>query len=196
MAATLRLPFSWCAMRSKAGGKMIACARHTHKRAHDSCRLLNGSLGIAASTSTFLQVSRTTCWRRQGQYNSREGRMAVLADARSQHARLRERRYRHAFKEVVQAWLFKLSEREWIEIFFFTRSPGHRVSQWAISKIPPPRNPRSEMQWGNSGECHLDIFTRPPRGPCRACAQLHQRVPCACRHAVQIAHTPARWEIG
>ena len=44
--------------------------------------------------------------------------MAVLADARSQHARLRERRYRHAFKEVVQAWLFKLSEREWIEIFF------------------------------------------------------------------------------
>ena len=64
--------------------------------------------------------------------------MAVLADARSQHARLRERRYRHAFKEVVQAWLFKLSEREWIEIFFFTRSPGgHRVSQWAISKIPP-----------------------------------------------------------
>ncbi len=87
---------------------MIACARHTHKRAHDSCRLLNGSLGIAASTSTFLQVSRTTCWRRQGQYNSREGRMAVLADARSQHARLRERRYRHAFKEVVQAWLFKI----------------------------------------------------------------------------------------
>ena len=73
--------------------------------------------------------------------------MAVLADARSQHARLRERRYRHAFKEVVQAWLFKLSEREWIEIFFFTRSPGgHAVSQWAISKIPPPRNPRSEMQ--------------------------------------------------
>ena len=73
--------------------------------------------------------------------------MAVLADARSQHARLRERRYRHAFKEVVQAWLFKLSEREWIEIFFFTRSPGgHRVSQWAISKIPPPRKPSGEMQ--------------------------------------------------
>ncbi len=42
---------------------------------------------------------------------------------------------------------FQDKKREWIEIFFFTRSlRGHRVSQWAISKIPPPRNPRWEMQ--------------------------------------------------
>ena len=42
---------------------------------------------------------------------------------------------------------FQDKKREWIEIFFFTRSlRGHRVSQWAISKIPPPRKPRWEMQ--------------------------------------------------
>ena len=46
---------------------------------------------------------------------------------------------------------FQDKKREWIEIFFFTRSPGgHSVSQWAISKMHPPRNPRSEIQ-GLSG---------------------------------------------
>ena len=103
LAATLRQPTLRCLMPSKAGGRMLACARSTHTRAHSSCRHLKGSFGIADTTSTFLKVSRTTCWRRQGQCITREGRMAALADARSQHARLRERRYRHAFKEVVQA---------------------------------------------------------------------------------------------
>ena len=48
-------------------------------------------------TSTFLEVSLTTCARRQGQRMWREGRMAMRADARALHVRLWERRERQAF---------------------------------------------------------------------------------------------------
>ena len=54
-------------------------------------------VGVCGSTSTFLLVCRTTCWRRKGQCTSRERRMAMLAGVRSLHARPWERRYRHAF---------------------------------------------------------------------------------------------------
>ena len=129
LAATLRLPFSWCAMRSNAGGKMIACARHTHKRAHDSCRLLNGSLGIAASTSTFLQVSLTTCVRWLGQRMSREGRMAMRADARARHARLWERRERQAFRIGFDRPLLSLEAGAGTKAIFYQDSPTiHGVS--------------------------------------------------------------------
>ena len=56
---------------------------------------------------------------------------------------------------------FQDKKREWIEIFFFTRSPGgHSVSQWAISKMHPPRNPRSEIQ-GNPRRAFAQPRARP-----------------------------------
>ena len=48
-------------------------------------------------TSTFLEVSLTTCVRWLGQRMSREGRMAMRADARALDLRLQERRDGHAF---------------------------------------------------------------------------------------------------
>ena len=48
-------------------------------------------------TSTFLDVSLATCGRRPGQCMSREGRMAMRADARSLDLRLQERRDGQAF---------------------------------------------------------------------------------------------------
>ena len=97
LAATLWLPLSCRSMRSKAEGKMIACARHDRARASAFSWAPQRFVGICGSTSTFLLVCRTTCWRRKGQCTSRERRMAMLAGARSLHARPWERRYRHAF---------------------------------------------------------------------------------------------------
>ena len=59
--------------------------------------------------STFLEVSLTTCVRWLGQRMSREGRMAMRADARALHARLWERRERQAFRRgfdrsLLNAW--------------------------------------------------------------------------------------------
>ena len=97
MAATLWLPLSCRSMRAKAEGKMIACARHHRARASAFSWAPQRFVGICGSTSTFLLVSQTTCWRRRGQCTSRERRKTVLAGARSLYARPRERRYRHAF---------------------------------------------------------------------------------------------------
>ena len=48
-------------------------------------------------TSTFLEVSLTTCALRQGQHMSKEGRMTMRANDRALHARLWERRERQPF---------------------------------------------------------------------------------------------------
>ena len=96
-AATHRLPLSLRPLRRKGEGTMITCGRHHRARATAFSRAPQRFVGICRSTSTLLEVSRTTCWRQQGQSTSRERRMAMLAGARSLHARPWERRYRHAF---------------------------------------------------------------------------------------------------
>ena len=97
LVVTFPLPFSCRSVRPKAGRKMIACGRHHRARASTFSWAPDRFSGSARSDSTFLTVSRTTCWRRKGQCTSRERRMAMLAGARSLHARPWERRYRHAF---------------------------------------------------------------------------------------------------
>ena len=96
MATTHRMPLSSLSMRLKGEGTMITCGRHHHARATAFSWAAQRFVEICRSTSTLLEVSRTTCWRRQGQSTSRERRMAMLAGARSLHARPWERRYTHA----------------------------------------------------------------------------------------------------
>ena len=143
LAATLWLPLSCRSMRSKAEGKMTACAHHDRARASAFSWAPQRFVGICGSTSTFLLVCRTTCWRRTGQCTSRERRMAMLAGARSLHARPWERRYRHALGGVVRAWpLEPTSGRGAVS----PRSPGsHRVSQWA--------NPKMHPYWNQAKKC-------------------------------------------
>ena len=93
--AALVVPLDACESRGKDD-----CLRAPPSCARVSIQLGSSRqrfVGICGSTSTFLLVCRTTCWRRTGQCTSRERRMAMLAGARSLHARPWERRYRHAF---------------------------------------------------------------------------------------------------
>ena len=73
--------------------------------------------------------------------------MTIRADARSLHARPWERRYRHAFMEVVRPVDFKLWAGSGEQTFFFTRSPGGHPGE-PVGKIEdaPILNPRWEMQ--------------------------------------------------
>ena len=100
-----------------------------------------------ARITTSYKVKWWTHLGRLDGLTTRERRMTIRADARSLHARPWERRYRHAFMEVVRPVDFKLWAGRGELSFFFTRSPGGHPGE-PVGKIEdaPILNPRWEMQ--------------------------------------------------
>ena len=95
-AATHRLPMWLRSACSDAGGMTIP-VRSSSAHARDSqFGLPQGGSGLRRPTTTFLEVSLTSCWRRPGQWMWRGGLTAMHADARSLHVRLWEGRCRQA----------------------------------------------------------------------------------------------------
>ena len=103
--------------------------------------------GTRWAITTSYKVKWWTHLGRLDGLTTRERRMTIRADARSLHARPWERRYRHAFMEVVRPVDFKLWAGRGELSFFFTRSPGGHARE-PVGKIEdaPILNPRWEMQ--------------------------------------------------
>ena len=102
-AATHRQPMLLRSVCSNAEGMRIP-VRSSSAHARDSqFGLPQGGSGLQRPTTTFLEVSLTSCWRRPGQWMWKGGWTAMHADAKSLHVLLWEGRCRQAFGGWVRS---------------------------------------------------------------------------------------------